>query len=108
MMKSPVLYVPSLSKIPRESTARVFVFENGIKGDGPLGFQADVFDYSPNRSEYTPLRRIVLVKWINVNDAILLKAADSILMAEQEGSVMLLETNTIVNMPFVVWENGRR
>ncbi len=37
MMGSPVFLVPSLARAPREMLASVYVFTNGIKGDGPLG-----------------------------------------------------------------------
>ncbi len=37
MMGSPVLVVPSLAKAPEEMLARVYVFTNGLTGDGPLG-----------------------------------------------------------------------
>lgn len=47
MMDSPVLLVPSLAQVPEAASANVYVFENGISGKGPLGFQADVFDNPP-------------------------------------------------------------
>ncbi len=37
MMKSPVLYVPSLAQVPDSTLANVYVFSNGIKGlIGPM------------------------------------------------------------------------
>ena len=47
MMKSPVIYVASLAQVPTEALANVYVFENGITGKGPLGFQSDVFNNPP-------------------------------------------------------------
>jgi hypothetical protein len=38
MMTSPVILVPSLANVPDESLANVYVFTNGIAGDGPFGF----------------------------------------------------------------------
>ncbi len=37
MMGSPVLVVPALAQAPKEMLARVYVFTNGLKGEGPLG-----------------------------------------------------------------------
>lgn len=108
MMKSPVFYVPSLAAVPKESTARVFVFENGIAGDGPLGFQSDVFDNPPGTSQYSPLRRIITVKWLNNATAEILKSVDSIFQAETRGEVLVTDTGIIVNMPFMVWDGGKR
>jgi hypothetical protein len=42
MMGPKVFTVPSLAKIPRDLLANVYVFTNGVKGDGPFGFQVDV------------------------------------------------------------------
>jgi len=108
MMKSPVFFVPALAKVPQESTARVFVFENGIAGDGPLGFQQDVFDNPPGTAQYSPLRRIVLVKWVSNSTSEILKSVDSIEKAETHGDLLLTETGIIVNMPFMVWDGGKR
>ena len=57
MMSSPVLVVPSLAKASDEMLANVYVFKNGSKGMGPLGFQPDVFDNPPGTAGYRPLRR---------------------------------------------------
>ncbi len=42
MMGSPVLVVPELAEIPEKALSKVYVFTNGVRGDGPLGFQPDV------------------------------------------------------------------
>ena len=39
-----VSMVPALAEVPDSALANVYVFENGIEGKGPLGFQPDVFD----------------------------------------------------------------
>lgn len=108
MMKSPVLYVPSLAKIPEGSLANVYVFENGIKGKGPLGFQADVFNNPPGTEGYSPLRQIILVKWAEGIDAIELKAESEITLAETDGKLSTSKPGVVVNMPFLVWDGGKR
>lgn len=47
MMKSPVLVVPSLAQAPEALVARVWVFTNGVRGEGPFNYQPDVFDHPP-------------------------------------------------------------
>jgi len=108
MMKSPVLLVPSLATIPQESLADVYVFENGISGMGPLGFQEDVFSNPPGTEGYTPLRQIVLVKWSESATARLLTSVSDILSAESEGELTITRSEVVVNMPFVVWDGGKR
>ena len=58
MMKSPVIYVPSLANVPADALAQVYVFTNGLTGKGPFGFQSDVFPNPPGTDGYSPLRNI--------------------------------------------------
>lgn len=108
MMKSPVLFVPSLALVPAESRANVYVFENGVTGKGPLGFQPDVFDNPPGTDGYSPLREIILVTWADGSESQELKAVSDILAAEADGQLSTNPTGVIVNMPFVVWDGGKR
>ena len=108
MMKSPVIYVASLAKVPTEALANVYVFENGLAGKGPLGFQPDVFNYPPDTDGYTPLRQIILVKWAEGVKALELKSETEILAAKENGELNTQESGVVVNMPFLVWEGGKR
>ncbi len=108
MMKSPVLYVPALADVPQSALAQVYVFENGIKGKGPLGFQADVFDNPPGTAGYSPLRQIVLVKWMEEETARELKSAAEVLEAEAAGELTTSLPGVVVNMPFMVWDGDKR
>ena len=58
-----MLVVPSLAKASDDMLANVYVFKNGVKGMGPLGFQPDVFDNPPGTEGYRPLRRLILLTW---------------------------------------------
>jgi hypothetical protein len=108
MMDSPVLYVPALAGTPDSMLATVYVFENGIKGMGPLGFQPDVFDNPPATTGYSPLRRLVVVTWADPAAARELKSAADVLQAESAGEVSLKQPGVVINMPFVTWEGGKR
>jgi hypothetical protein len=108
MMKSPVLFVPSLANVPDTALANVFVFTNGLAGSGPLGFQADVFDNPPGMPGYSPLRRLNTVTWVAADKAIELKSASEILSAKADGRITLDQPGVIINMPFIVWDGGKR
>jgi len=108
MMKSPVLHVPSLAQAPEAALANVYVFENGPAGKGPLGFQADVFDNPPGTPGYSPLRQIVLVRWQDGVTGRELKSAAEVLQAEKEGQLSSKKSGVVVNMPFIVWDGGKR
>ncbi len=108
MMSSPVLYVPSLAQTPAELLANVYVFDNGIEGSGPLGFQEDVFDNPPGTEGYTPLRRLNVVTWADPAKARLLTSLADIQAAEAAGEVTIAQPGVVINMPFVVWDGGKR
>ena len=111
MMGSPVLFVPSLSQAPAAMLATVFVFANGVKPDGamgPLEFQPDVFDSPPGQPGYSPLRRIVLVRWHDSAEPRILRSADEVARATADGQISQEATDIIVNMPMLNWPGGRR
>ncbi|MCE1254306.1 MAG: hypothetical protein LWX83_12255 [Anaerolineae bacterium] len=108
MMKSPVVFVPSLADAPESMLAKVYVFKNGVAGSGPLSFQADVFDNSPAESGYSPLRQIIFVTWKDGVETKELKSLDEILSLESQGSLTLEKSDVVVNMPFITWKGGKR
>lgn len=108
IMQSPVLLVPSLAEIPDSALANVYVFTNGIKGMGPLGFAPDVFDSVPGSDGYTPLRRLNLVTWVDSSAPRELKSAADVLAAETAGEVTIEQPGVVINMPFIVWDGGKR
>jgi hypothetical protein len=108
MMKSPVIFVPSLANVPDESLANVYVFTNGLAGSGPFGFQPDVFDNPPGTDGYTPLRRLNVIAWADGTKARELKSAAEVLGAEEAGELTVEQPGVVINMPFVVWDGGQR
>jgi hypothetical protein len=108
MMKSPVLHVPALAQVPMEALADVYVFENGVTGKGPLGFQPDVFDSPPGSAGYSPLRQIILVKWADGASARELKSEAEIDQALSNDELTTQASGIVVNMPFMVWDGGKR
>jgi hypothetical protein len=108
MMDSPVLLVPSLAQTPDSELANVYVFTNGLEGTGPMGFAPDVFDNPPGTDGYSPLRRLNLVTWVNPSAARELKSAGDVLAAETAGEVSIEIPGVVINMPFVVWDGGKR
>jgi hypothetical protein len=108
MMSSPVLYVPALAKTPDKALANVYVFDNGLEGMGPFGFQADVFDNPPGTTGYSPLRRINVVTWADPAQARMLTSVAEIMSAKDAGEVTIAQPGVVVNMPFVVWDGGQR
>lgn len=108
MTDSPVLVVPQLAQAPQAMLATVYVFTNGPRGDGPLGYQPDVFDAAPDTREYSPLRSLNLVTWTNGAAARELRSADEVQAARERGELTIEQPGVVINMPFLTWPGGRR
>lgn len=108
MLGPKVLHVPSLAKVPQALLAGVYVFTNGVKGEGPFGFQVDVFDSVPGEPRYTPLRAITLVTWRNGVRPRLLRSVEEIQAAVRKGEVTVKRPGVVVNMPMIAWPGGQR
>jgi hypothetical protein len=108
MMGPKVWAVPSLAKISEALLGNVYVFANSVAGMGPLGFQPDVFDTVPGDEKYTPLRAINLVTWKDNITAQELKSAADIEKAKTDGKIDIKRPGVVVNMPILVWPEGKR
>ncbi|MGH2404563.1 MAG: DUF7482 domain-containing protein [bacterium] len=108
MMGPKVFAVPSLAKVSPSVLADVYVFTNGIRGEGPFGFQVDVFDAVPGEARYTPLRAVTLVTWKDGAKPRLLGSVEKIQEAVRENKVTVKRPGVVVNMPIIAWPNGRR
>lgn len=111
MMGSPVLVVPGLADVPESALGTVYVFTNGVQPDGPrgpFGFQPDVFDSAPGDEAYSPLRALNLVTWRDNGAAEVLRSADEVEAAIDDGRVTIELPGVVVNMPFVTWPGGGR
>lgn len=108
MMGSPVLVVPALAQVPASALADVFVFKNGVKGEGPFGFQPDVFDRTPAQEGYSPLRAVNLVTWKDAARARILRSVGQVRDAERAGELTMERSGAVVNMPMLRWPGGQR
>src|SRR5574337_149554 len=108
MMGPKVLTVPNLAKIPQDLLADVYAFTSGVKGEGPFGFQVDVFSSVPDDPLYTPLRAVTLVTWKDGVRPRVLGSVEEIQEAARKDEVTLKQPGVVVNMPILVWPNGQR
>lgn len=108
MMGPRVVLLPKLAGAPEELLANVYVFTNGVEGDGPFGFQPDVFDAVPGDEGYSPLRAVNLVTWQEGAEARVLGSAEEVQEAESAGEISIERSRVVVNMPVLVWPGGHR
>ena len=108
MMGPQVLLVPRLAETPASLRAEVYVFQNGVEGMGPFGYQPDVFSSAPGTEGYSPLRAIHLVSWNEDAAPRELRSVEEVQEAASRGEITINESGVVVNMPVLVWPGGHR
>ena len=103
-----VEFAPVIANVPENVLQKLFVFKNGVKGDGIYGFQNDVFSSTPSQeSKYSALSSIVEVTWKTGQKEIEFKSAADIIAAEKGGRIKFNETGVVLNTPQIVWPDGQ-
>jgi len=106
--KWKVEIAPPLSKTPKESLGDVYMFLNGIKGNGTYGFQDEAFSSTPAQTEqYSAIRSVTHVTWKDDKKSEVLDSVQKILDAKKDGKIELEKTDAIINMPQIVWPDGQ-
>ena len=99
---------PSLKNIPENNLQKLFIFKNGIKGDGIYGFQNEVISNTPSQeSEYTALSSVIEVTWKVGQKEIEFVSAADVIAAEEGGRIEFNETGVVLNTPQISWPDGQ-
>ena len=101
-----VNFAPILAQTPEAARGQAYVFTNGIPGQGPFGFQLPVVNAKPGDQGYSPLLQLNMVEWNQGIAAEEIKSVQEMMSAQQNGSLTIAKTNTIVNHPAIKWEGG--
>jgi len=103
-----VEFAPVLADVPEKTLQKLYVFKNGIKGNGIYGFQNEVFSSTPSqKSEYSALNSIVEVTWKVGQKEIEFKSAADVIAAEEGGRIKFNETGIVLNTPQIIWPDGQ-
>ena len=97
----------SIKNISENNFQKIFIFKNGIKGDGIFGFQNEIFSSTPEQSDYTALGSIIEVTWKPGQKEIIFQSALDVIDAEKSGRIKFNETNVIVNTPQIKWSDDQ-
>jgi hypothetical protein len=99
---------PPLENTPKSSLDDVYLFKNGIFGEGIHGFQNEVFSSSPSQTEqYSALRSTNEVSWKSGQKAEVLDSIELIKEAEEDGRITIEKKKIVINMPQIVWPEGQ-
>jgi hypothetical protein len=106
--KWKVELAPPLEKTPESSLDDVYLFKNGISGNGIHGFQDEVFSSTPAQIEqYSALRTVNEISWKKGQNAEVLDSVELIKKAEKDGRIQIEKKKVIINMPQIVWPEGK-
>lgn len=99
---------PVLSEAPQDALGDVYIFTNGIAGNGMRGYQPEVFSSTPAQAdEYGALRSVMHVKWKSSLSTEVLDSVEAILEVAEKKRIEIEETTVILNMPQVKWPGGQ-
>jgi hypothetical protein len=99
---------PLLKNTPEEALSKVYLFTNGIEGDGIHGYQGQVFTSTPAQADvYSALTSHVHVMW---NDGVTPRVLDSeamVMEAAENNEITLTQVEVVLNMPQIIWPEGQ-
>jgi hypothetical protein len=99
---------PPLKNTPEKALQKIFIFTNGVQGDGIYGYQEELFSSTPSQeSEYSALSSVVEVTWKKGQNMILFESADDVIKAHEGGRVEFNETGIVLNTPQIIWPDGQ-
>ena len=79
----------------------LYVFTNGIKGTGPMGFQPSIASTNVGDTAYSPLWRIQATTWKDPSHAEFLTRVTQITSAAQAGKLSINIAGLVFNCPIV-------
>ncbi|MGI0041184.1 MAG: DUF7482 domain-containing protein, partial [Nitrosopumilaceae archaeon] len=83
------------------ASSDLYVFTNGIKGTGPMGFQASIGSTNTGDEFYSPMWRIQAATWADPESADFLTMTSQITSAASKGALSTEVAGVVVNCPFV-------
>lgn len=98
---------PLLAQAPQKLLSKMYVFTNGVTGDGTQGYQDEVFSDTPSDTSYTPVSLVIQATWSPGKIPQVLNSTKDILDANTTGAITLTNTGAIVNTPQIVWPGGQ-
>ncbi|TBR24227.1 MAG: hypothetical protein EPO63_04310 [Candidatus Nitrosotenuis sp.] len=99
--------VPNNAKLIASSAAvDLYQFTNGVKGSGPMGFQAGIAGSAPGDQNYSPMWRIFFIGWKDPANASVLENLSDINAIKQQGGITVdlarpMDKDHVVNCPFI-------
>ena len=99
---------PLLKNAPETALSKVYVFTNGVDGNGMHGYQSEVFTSTPAQTDtYSALTSHIHVVWNDGASSRVLDSEEMIVEAADNEEITLVELDVVLNMPQIVWPEGQ-
>ena len=102
-----VQFAPGILNLNTNPEQKLFIFKNGLKGDGIYGFQDEVVSFIPNDKEYTALNQVIEVSWKIGQKPVILESAKEVIEAEEAGRIEFNPLEVTINSPQIEWPDGQ-
>jgi hypothetical protein len=99
---------PLLKNAPEDALSKVYLFTNGIDGDGIHGYQGQVFTSTPAQADvYSALTSHVHVMWNDGASPRVLDSEAMVMDAAENNEITLTPIDVVLNMPQIIWPEGQ-
>ena len=99
---------PPLAETPEDALQQIYIFKNGVEGEGILGYQSEVFSSTPaQESKYSALSSLIEITWKPGQKEIVFETEEEILEAKEKERIEFNETGIVLNTPQIVWPEGQ-
>jgi hypothetical protein len=99
---------PSIKKTPENILQKIFIFKNGVRGDGINKYQKEIFTSTPSQKlQYNSLNSVIEVTWKKGQNATVLKSSEEVINAEKGGRVEFNEIGVVINTPQIMWPDDQ-
>jgi len=97
-----VIHVPKTSAtLATSASSDLYVFTNGLDGNGPMGFQASIGSTNVGSKYYSPMWRIQTATWDNPDNASFVKSIEELQSFAKDKMITTALAGFVVNCPFV-------
>ena len=99
---------PLLKNAPEDALSKVYLFTNGIEGDGIHGYQGQIFTSTPAQADvYSALTSHVHVMWNDGASPRVLDSEAMVMDAAENNEITLTPIDVVLNMPQIIWPEGQ-
>jgi len=97
-----VTHVPKTSAtLATSASSDLYVFTNGLDGNGPMRFQASIGSTNVGSEYYSPIWRIQTATWNNPDNASFVKSIEELQSFAKDKMITTALAGFVVNCPFV-------